>query len=105
MARTSRGGVSFGARTFSSFKNPAYRMYFGGAIGQMAAMTMQQVVGSLLIYRLTGSAAILGAMAFAGAIPMILLSLFGGVIADRVDKKKVIVWGQAASAIVSLAVA
>jgi MFS family permease len=80
-------------------------MYFGGSMGQMAAMNMQQVVGGLLIYRLTGSAAILGAMAFAGAIPMILLSLFGGVIADRLDKKKVNIVGQSAFALVSAAVA
>lgn len=105
MAGASRIGARFGARTFGSFKNPVYRKYFGGSMGQMAAMNMQQVVGGLLIYRLTGSAAILGAMAFAAAIPMILLSLFGGVIADRVDKKKVNVVGQAAFAVVSAAVA
>ncbi len=92
-------------RTFSSFKNPVYRVYYGGMLGQMAAMNMQQIVGSLLIYRLTGSAAILGAMSFANAIPMICLCLFGGVLADRVDKKKVMVAGQAAFAAVSLGVA
>ena len=98
-------GFSLGARTFSSFKNRVYRIYFGGMLGQMAAMNMQQVVGSLLIYRLTGSAAILGAMSFAGAIPMICFSLFGGVIADRFDKRKVMIVGQSAFAVVSLAVA
>ncbi len=98
-------GFSLGARTFSSFKNRVYRIYFGGMLGQMAAMNMQQVVGSLLIYRLTGSAAILGAMSFAGAIPMICFSLFGGVIADRFDKRKVMIVGQSAFALVSLAVA
>jgi MFS family permease len=105
MGGARRVGSSLGARTFGSFKNRVYRIYFGGMLGQMAAMNMQQVVGSLLIYRLTGSAAILGAMAFAGAVPMICFSLFGGVIADRLDKRKVMIAGQAAFAVVSLAVA
>ncbi len=100
-----RAGTSLRERTFSSFKNPTYRLYYGGMLGQMAAMNMQQVVGSLLIYRLTESAAILGAMSFANAIPMICLSLFGGAIADRVQKKNVMLIGQAAFATVSLGVA
>ena len=58
-----------------------------------------------MIYRLTDSAAILGAMSFAGSIPMILFSLFGGVIADRFDKKKIIIAGQAAFGAISLGVA
>jgi MFS family permease len=105
MVGARRGGFALGARTFSSFKNRVYRIYFGGMLGQMAAMNMQQVVGSLLIYRLTGSAAILGAMSFAGAIPMICFSLFGGVIADRLDKRKVMIAGQSAFAVISLVVA
>jgi len=105
MAEATRSRVSFRERTFSSFRNKVYRTYFGGMLGQMAAMNMQQIVGSLLIYRLTDSAAILGAMSFAGSIPMILFSLFGGVIADRFDKKKIIIAGQAAFGAISLGVA
>ena len=96
---------SFGRRTFSSFKNPIYRIFYGGMLGQMAAMNMQQVVGSLLVYRVTGSAAILGAMSFAGAVPMILLSFFGGVMADRFDKKKILILGQSGFAFASVMVA
>jgi MFS family permease len=74
-------------------------------LGQTAAMNMQMIVGSLLIYRLTNSAAILGAMSFANAVPQLILVLYGGVIADRVQKKYVVVFGQAAFAIASLGVA
>jgi MFS family permease len=91
-------------RTFGSFKNRAYRVYFGGLIGQMAAMSMQQIVGSLLIYSVTNSSVILGAMSFANALPMIVCSLFGGVIADRIEKKWVMLGGQAVFALVSLGV-
>lgn len=100
-----RGRFSLGRRTFTSFKNPVYRLYYFGMLGQMAAMNMQQITGSLLIYRLTGSAAILGAMAFVHAIPMLILSLLGGVIADRVRKKYVMLIGQAVFAVVSLGIA
>jgi len=99
-------GFSLGKlRTFSSFKNPVYRIYYGGMIGQMAAMNMQNLARSLLIYRITNSPGILGIMSFANAVPMLLFSLYGGVIADRVQKKYVLLIGQAISAIISLVVA
>jgi len=99
------GGISLrNLRTFSSFKNPVYRLYYGGMLGQMVGMNMQMMARSLLIYRLTESPLILGAISLAFAIPMIFLSLFGGVIADRVQKKYVLLVGQAASAIVSVGV-
>jgi MFS family permease len=92
-------------RTFSSFKNRAYRFYFGGMLGQIGSMNMQQVANGLLIERLTGSPAIAGIMSLANAIPMVVLSLIGGVIADRVEKKYMLLLGQAAFALVSLGVA
>ncbi len=105
VARGDRSRISLGSQTFTSFKNPVFRLYYGGMLGQMAAMTMQMVTRSLLIYRLTGSAAILGGIALAFALPMLFLSLFGGVIADRVQKKYVLITGQAISAVASLGVA
>ena len=100
-----RADSSLHKRTFSSFKNPVYRLYYGGLLCQMFPMNMQMMARSLLIYRLTGSAAILGIMSLAHAVPMLLFSLFGGVIADRVQKKYVIIAGQVGSAVVSLGVA
>ena len=91
--------------TFTSFKYPVFRLYYGAMVGQMAAMNMQMVARTLLIYHLTGSGAALGLMALANAAPMLFFSLFGGVIADRVQKKYVLWVGQAASALVSLGVA
>ena len=100
------GGLSLSSlRTFTSFKNPVFRLYYAAMLGQMAAMNMQMLARSLLTYRITGSATILGVMALANAAPMLFFSLFGGVIADRVQKKYVLLIGQAASAGVSLMVA
>ena len=92
-------------RTFSSLKNGQFRLYYGAMLGQMAAMNMQMIVRSLLIFRITGSAADLGILALANASPMLALSLFGGVLADRVAKKQVLISGQAVSGILTLAVA
>ncbi len=99
------GRISLGKQTFRSFKNPVFRIYYGAMLGQMASMNMQMFARTWLIYRLTGSPAIMGAMSFAHAIPMLSLSLFGGVIADRVQKKNVMLVGQACSVVVALGVA
>jgi MFS family permease len=95
----------FSRQTFRSFKNPVYRLYFVAMAGYMAPWSMQMIGRSLLVYRITGSATILGIMSLAFAIPMLCLSLFGGVIADRMSKKYVIVAGTVGAALVSLGVA
>ena len=100
------GGMSIrNLRTFTSFKNPVYRLYYIAMLGQMAAMNMQMMTRSLLVFRMAGSGAALGIMALASSVPMLLFSLFGGVIADRLQKKYVLIAGQAASALLSLAIA
>ena len=99
-------GRIFGSKqTFRSFKNPVFRLYFIAMAGYMAPMNMQIIGRSLLVYRITGSAAILGVMSLAFAVPMVCLSLFGGVIADRMSKKHVIVAGTMGSALGSLGIA
>ncbi len=92
-------------KTFSSLKNPVYRFYFLGNLGQWGSQNMQMVTRSLLIYRLTGSAALLGLVGLAMALPMLALSLFGGAVADRMQKKRVLQVGQAAAAVNALGVA
>jgi MFS family permease len=94
-----------GLRAISSLHNPAYRVYFLGMLGQFASMSMQTISGSLLIYRLTGSAALLGTMALAHAIPMIFFCTIGGAIADRFQKKRLLVMGMFAASLMTLGVA
>jgi MFS family permease len=95
----------FNIRTFSSLQNPVYRLYFFGMLGQFAAMNMQWITTSLLTFRLTGSPALLGSMALANAIPMIFISLFGGTIADRMQKRLVIIIGLVGTALVNVGIA
>ena len=106
MAKGSEGRIALSyQRTFSSLKNPVFRLYYGSMLSQTASMNMQMVTRSFLIYRLTGSAAILGVVAIAHALPMIILSPFGGIIADRIPKKYVLIVGLLGGALISLGVA
>jgi MFS transporter, DHA1 family, staphyloferrin A biosynthesis exporter len=93
------------SKTFISLQNPVYRLYYASMAGHWSSMNMQMVARSLQIYRINESGAILGLASLAAAIPMIVLSLPAGVIADRVQKRTVLIWGQAGSAVVSLGVA
>ena len=90
---------------FESFKNRDYRFYWAASMGQMSSMNMQLVARAWFMFNLTNSGWALGAMALAQAVPMLLLSAFGGVIADRVHKKDVLLAGQIASAAIALGVA
>ena len=80
--------------TFDSFRDPDFRWFYLAMLGQMAAMNMQLVVRGLLAYDLTGSYAALGLVGLFGALPMLTLSMFGGVLADRMPKKTVLQAGQ-----------
>ncbi len=97
--------TSWVGRTFESFRVPSYRLYWGGMMGQMGAMNMQMVARSWLVYELTDQYVMLGLVMLANAVPMLFLSLFGGVMADRIQKKTILVYGQSAFALVSLATA
>src|SRR5476649_1627918 len=66
---------------------------------------MQTVAESWLVYRLTGSAALLGLSAFASQIPVFLLSPIGGTVADRANRHRIIVTTQTLSMIMPLILA
>ena len=68
------------SRTFRSLKNPVFRLYYMAMLGQMGSFNIQLVARNLLVYRVSGSATILGVVALASALPMILFSLLGGVL-------------------------
>lgn len=92
-------------RTFDSFKDREFRWFYISMLGHMASMNMQLVIRGALAYALTESYATLGLVGLAGAVPMLFLSMFGGVIADRKPKKTVMQVGQAASLANALALA
>ena len=71
--------------------NPNLRLYFAGQVVSMIGTWMQQMALSWLIYRLTNSAYMLGLVAFASQAPTFLLTPFAGIIADRVNRKRLVI--------------
>ena len=95
----------FSLRTFESLRLGPYRWFFAAMLGQMAAMNMQLMVRGYLAFTLTDSFSALGLVGLASALPMLSLSMVGGVLADRRSKKRMLQAGQASSAVIALAVA
>jgi len=91
--------------TFAALRLPAYRIFFGALLMQMTAMNMQMVARTWFMYELTGSAVMLGVIGLGSALPVLTVSMFGGVLADRIRKRSILVAGQFASALVALGVA
>src|SRR6516165_9235395 len=70
---------------------PRFRIYFLGMLVSFVGTWMQSVAQSWLVYRLTGSPFLLGLTGFAGQIPSLLLAPFGGVLADRHNRRLIII--------------
>ena len=70
--------------------SPLYRRYWLGSLASIGATQLLVLGKGWLVFELSGSPLKLGLLGAAGAIPQILVSLFGGVLADRLDKRKVL---------------
>ena len=96
------GGASHAWR---ALKHRNFRLFFGGQTISLIGTWMTRVATSWLVYRLTGSALLLGTVSFAGQIPTFLFAPFAGVWVDRLDRRPVLIWTQALSMVQSLALA
>ena len=85
-------------RTFDSLASRDFRYFWFGLVVMMAGLQMQMMARAYLTYDLTGSASLLSVVSVASALPILVLSLFGGVAADRFERKRVLQAGQAISA-------
>ncbi|MDD5409048.1 MAG: MFS transporter [Candidatus Omnitrophica bacterium] len=81
---------------FSSLKVKYFRIYWLGMFISLIGTNMQFVAQGWLVFQLTNSAFLLGVVGFLGAIPVFVLSLFGGVLADRVNKRSILFFTQIA---------
>ncbi|MDD4004374.1 MAG: MFS transporter [Elusimicrobiaceae bacterium] len=73
-----------------ALKHRNYRIFMGGQAVSLTGTWMQQLALSWLIYRMTGSAFLLGAVGFIGQLPTFILAPIAGVMADRYDKRKIL---------------
>ena len=83
--RQGRGGAGGGLFRALSYRN--YRLFFFGQSISLVGTWMQQVAMSWLVYRLTGSALLLGTVGFTSQIPTFLVAPFAGVLADRSNRR------------------
>ena len=73
------------------FQSRNFRIYYAGQFVCVLGNWMQNVAMSWLVYRLSGSALALGVTAFAQQVPILLLAPFAGVLADRTNRRKVLI--------------
>ena len=89
-------------RTFRSLRVRNYRLYFAGQIVSMTGTGMQWVAQGWLVLRLSGSGFLVGAVTATQFLPMLLGGAYGGVLADRVDKRKLLVGTQSTAGVLAL---
>jgi len=84
------------SQTFSALRHPNYRRIWLGGLVSLIGSWMQITAQSWLVYDLTGSPFMLGMVTFFNTIPTMLLTLFGGAIADRSEKRHLLIATQSA---------
>src|SRR5919197_6104025 len=82
-----------------------FQLFFGGQLISLTGTWMQSVAQSWLIYRLTGSAVLLGLVGFSGQIPVFLLAPVGGTVADRYNRHRILIATQTAAMLSAFALA
>jgi MFS family permease len=78
-----------------------FRLFFGGQSISLVGTWITRVATSWLVYRLTGSELLLGVAGFAGQIPTLIITPFAGVLVDRHDRRRILLWTQAGSLVQS----
>jgi len=87
---------------FSALRHRNYRFYWFGQFPSVLAQNMQHVALAWLVLQLTNSPAMLGITGLAHVIPNIALTLLGGALADRMDRKRLLLAAQGATALLFL---
>ncbi|MDQ8043365.1 MAG: MFS transporter [Solirubrobacteraceae bacterium] len=88
--------------TFAALSNPNYRRYFRGQAVSVIGTWMQMTAQAWLVVSITGSSTALGLVIALQTLPVLLLGPYGGVIADRVDKRRLMVALQSAMGVQAL---
>src|SRR2546425_3580840 len=84
------------AHTFRALRHRNFRLYWTGQLVSLIGTWMQSVAQGWLMHRLTSSAFMLGLLGFMQFLPVLLLSLWAGVIVDSIDKRKLLLITQTA---------
>jgi MFS family permease len=82
-----------------------FQLFFGGQLISLIGTWMDNIAEAWLVYRLTGSSLLLGTVAFAGQIPVFLLAPIGGMVADRWNRRYIVIATQASSMVLAMILA
>lgn len=93
------------SHAWRALRHRNFRLFFGGQSISLIGTWMTRIATAWLVYRLTKSSLLLGTVSFAGQIPTFLLAPFAGVLVDRMNRRKVLIWTQALAMVQSLALA
>src|SRR5512139_2697426 len=74
-------------QTFAALRHRNFRLFFYGQLLSLIGTWMQSTAQGWLVYQLTGSKLLLGTVVAVGSAPMLLLSVWGGSVADRYSKR------------------
>ena len=96
---------AFRDQTFASLKYPNYRLWFVGQLISLFGTWMQTTAQGFLVYQLTGSPVYLGYVGFANGAPSWLFMLYGGAIADRMPRRKLLILSQTSMMILAFILA
>jgi MFS family permease len=88
-------------RTFASLRHRNYRLFFSGQIVSITGTWMQNVAMAWLVLDLTGSPVAVGVLALCQFLPFTVFGLFTGVIADRLDPRRLVIATQAAAMVLA----
>ncbi len=104
---SSPGGPPAGrvAATLRALRHRNFQLFFSGQLISLIGTWMQSVAQSWLVYRLTGSALLLGSVGFASQIPVFLVAPLGGIVADRYNRHRVVIGTQIGSMILAFVLA
>ncbi|MDT7648824.1 MAG: hypothetical protein QOI36_230, partial [Pseudonocardiales bacterium] len=90
-------------QTFASLSNRNYRRYLTGQSISLVGTWMQTIAQSWLVLQLTGSGTALGLVVALQTLPTLVLGPYGGVIADRMDKRRLMIGLQSVMGVLALA--
>jgi MFS family permease len=103
--RSGSAPAAWRSKTFRALQHRNYRLFFYGQLISLIGTWMQQVAQQLLVYRITDSPSKLGIVAAAGSLPVLLFSLWAGVLIDRMSKRTLIVMTQTVAMLLAFVLA
>src|SRR5947208_4130579 len=93
------------ASRFRALRHRNFRLYWTGQLVSLVGTWMQSVAQGWLMHRLTSSAFMLGLLGFVQFLPVLLFSLWAGVVADSMDKRRLLIVTQSAALLQALTLA